>query len=73
VFWAKIAAFALVAALSIPATVRFIVWQRRAHKESGFRLVAADVRGVRRLIVAQAAGFLVIPLLAGMAVRGYGL
>jgi putative membrane protein len=73
VFWAKIAAFALVAALSIPPTVRFIVWQRRARKEPGFRLVAADVRGLRRLIMAQAAVLLVIPLLAGMMARGYGL
>jgi putative membrane protein len=73
VFWAKIAAFALVGALSIPPTVRFIVWQRRARKDPGFRLVAADVRGVRRLIVAQAAVLLVIPLLAGMIARGHGL
>jgi putative membrane protein len=73
VFWAKIAAFVLVGAMSIPPTVRFIVWQRRARKEPGLRLVAADVRGVRLLIVAQAAVLLVIPLLAGMMARGYGL
>jgi putative membrane protein len=73
VFWAKIAAFALIAALSVPPTIKFIAWQRRARKERGFRLAAADVRGVRRLIVAQAAVLLVIPLLAGMMARGYGL
>ena len=73
VFWAKIAAFALVGALSIPPTVRFVVWQRRTRKESGYRLLAADVRGARRLIAAQAAVLLVIPLLAGVMARGYGL
>jgi putative membrane protein len=73
VFWAKIAAFALVGALSIPPTVRFIAWQRCARKEPGFRLLAADVRGARRLIVAQAAVLFVIPLLAGVMARGYGL
>jgi putative membrane protein len=73
VFWAKIAAFALVGALSIPPTIRFIAWQRRARKELGFQLVAADVRAVRRMIAAQAAILLVIPLLAGMMARGYGL
>src|SRR5262249_3384769 len=73
VFWAKIAAFALIAALSVPPTITFIIWQRRARKEPGFRLAAADVRGVQRLIVAQAAVLLVIPLPAGMMARGYGL
>jgi putative membrane protein len=73
VFWTKIAALALVAALSVPPTIKFIVWQRRARKEPGFRLAAADVHGVRRLIVAEAAVLLVIPLLAGMMARGYGL
>jgi putative membrane protein len=73
VFWAKIAAFALIAALSVPPTVRFIVWRGRAHKEQGFQPSAAEVRGVQRLIAAQAAVLLVIPLLAGMMARGYGL
>jgi putative membrane protein len=73
VFWAKIAAFALAAALSIPPTVKFIAWQRRARKEPAFRPEAADVRGVRRLIVAQAAVLLIIPVLAGVMARGYGL
>ena len=73
VFWAKIAAFTLIAALSVPPTVKFIVWQRRARKEPGFRPADADVRGVRRLIMAQAAVLLVIPLLAGAMARGYGL
>lgn len=73
VFWAKIAAFAVVGALSVPPTIRFIAWQRRSRKETGFRLAAADVRGVRRLIVAQATVLLVIPVLAGAMARGYGL
>ena len=73
VFWAKIAAFTLIAALSVPPTVKFIVWQRRARKEPGFRPADADVRGVRRLIMAQAAMLPVIPVLAGVMARGYGL
>lgn len=72
VFWAKMAAFALIAALSILPTVKFIAWQRRARKEPGFRPAAPDVRSVRRLIVAQAAMLLVIPLLAALMARGYG-
>jgi len=73
VFWAKIAAFMLIATLSIPPTVRFIAWQRHARKESGFRPADTDVRGVRRLIMAQAAVLPVIPVLAGVMARGYGL
>lgn len=73
VFWTKIVAFALIAALSILPTVKFIAWQRRARKEPGFMPTAADVRSVRRLIVAQAGVFATIPLLAGLMARGYGL
>jgi putative membrane protein len=73
VFWAKIGAFALIGALSIQPTIKFVAWQRHARKDPGFRPVAADVRGVRRLIAAQAVVLLTIPLPAGMMARGYGL
>jgi putative membrane protein len=73
VFWAKIGVFALAGALSVPPTISFIVWQRRARKEPGFRLATADVLGVRRLVAAQLALLLVIPVLAGAMARGYGL
>jgi putative membrane protein len=73
VFWVKIAAFALAGSLSILPTVKFIAWQRRARKEPGFRPAAAEVRGARRLIVAQLVVLLVIPVLAGAMARGYGL
>jgi putative membrane protein len=73
VFWAKIAALALIAALLILPTVKFIAWQRRARKEPGFGPMAADVRSVRRLIMAQAAVLAAISLLASVLARGYGL
>jgi putative membrane protein len=73
VFWAKMAAFALIAALSILPTVKFIAWQRRARKEPDFRPAAADVSSVLRLIVVQAVVLAAIPLLAGAMARGYGL
>jgi putative membrane protein len=73
VFWSKVAAFVLIAALSIVPTVKFIGWHRRARKEPGFQPAGADVRSVRHLIAAQAAVLLVIPLLAGAMARGYGL
>jgi putative membrane protein len=73
VFWAKIVAFMLIAVLAILPPVRLFVWQRCARKEPSFRPAAADVRSVRRLIVAQAAVFLVIPLLSGLMACGYGL
>lgn len=73
VFWAKMAAFALIAALSILPTVKFIAWQRRARKEPDFRPAAADVSSVLRLIVVQAVVLAAVPLLAGAMARGYGL
>jgi putative membrane protein len=73
VFWAKIAAFGLIAALSVAPTIKFIAWQRRAHKEPSFTPATTDVRGAQRLIAAQTVLLAVIPLLAGMMARGYGL
>jgi putative membrane protein len=73
VFWAKIAVFALIAVLSIVPTVRFIGWLGRARSEPGFKPAKADVRGVRWLIAAQIALLPVLPVLAGMMARGYGM
>jgi putative membrane protein len=73
VFWAKIAVFALIGALSILPTVRFFGWHGRASKDPGFKPAPAEVRGVRRLIVAEIALLPVLPVLAGLMARGYGM
>ncbi len=72
-FWAKISAFALVGLLSVPPTLRILAWRRQARAEPDFSLDEAQVRGVRRYILAQVALFALIPIFAATMARGYGL
>jgi putative membrane protein len=73
VFWAKIAVFGVIGALSILPTVRFLAWHGRAGKDPGFKPAPAEVSSVRQLIVAELALLPVLPVLAGLMARGYGM
>ena len=66
-FWAKIASFALVGALSALPTIRFIRWRRASHRPDD-----AEVARLRRFLHAQAALFFLIPIFAAAMARGYG-
>jgi len=66
-FWLKIATFALVGALSVPPTLRFIRWRREGLAPSD-----AEVAWVRRFLVAEAALFALLPAFAAAMARGYG-
>ncbi|HEY2662164.1 MAG TPA: DUF2214 family protein [Caulobacteraceae bacterium] len=72
-FWAKMATFALVGLLSIPPTLRILAWRKQAKTEPAFSLDEAQVRGVRRLLIAEVALFALIPVFAATMARGYGL
>ncbi len=73
VFWAKIAAFVVVGALSAVPTVKFIGWARAAAADGEFRPEADDVRFARRFMHLEALVFILIPILAAMMARGYGV
>ncbi|MBQ5949810.1 DUF2214 family protein [Massilia sp. ST3] len=66
-FWAKIASFALVGALSAAPTIQFIRWRRASHRPDD-----AEVARVRRFLHAQAALFALLPIFAAAMARGYG-
>jgi putative membrane protein len=72
VFWAKMAAFAVVGLLSIIPTIRFISWNRQAAAGAGFQVPAAELASVRTYIRAEAVIFLLIPVFAAAMARGYG-
>jgi putative membrane protein len=61
-FWAKLAAFGLIAAASIIPTLRFIAWRRARRAEPAFQPAAADVAKVRLWLGIEA--LLLLPLLA---------
>lgn len=71
-FWAKMAAFAIVGLLSIIPTIRFISWNRQAAASPGFRVPAAELASARSYVRAEAFIFLLIPVFAAAMARGYG-
>ena len=70
-FWAKIAAFLLVGALSAPPTLKILQWRKASKADPAFALTAADVAGVRRFMIAEVAVFALIPVFAAAIARGY--
>ena len=73
VFWAKIAAFALVGLMSILPTLRLLAWRRMAERDRAFVPPTAEMTTVRRLLTIEACVFVLIPILAAAMARGYGL
>jgi putative membrane protein len=72
-FWAKIAAFVVVALLSIIPTIQIIRWRRALKADAAFVPAAADIAGVRRYLWAEVAFFALIPAFAAAMARGYGM
>jgi len=66
-FWAKIAAFAVVAILSVPPTIQYIRWAR-AKQTPGDQ----QVRSVRSFLFAEVGFFALLPIFAAAMARGYG-
>jgi len=72
-FWAKMAAFAAVALLSIPPTVHFAAWKKQAAANTAFTVPAAELASARGYLRAQMMIFMLIPIFAAAMARGYGL
>jgi putative membrane protein len=71
-FWAKMAAFAAVALLSIAPTIRIIRWRPALAGDAAFAPAAAEIANVRRFLWAEAAVFALIPAFAAAMARGFG-
>jgi len=67
----KLAAFIVVALISIAPTLRFIRW-RKALREGGALPGAEEVRSTRKLVMLQAHIIPLIPLAAVFLARGFG-
>ena len=73
VFWAKIAAFAVVGLLSALPTLAFLAWRKRSQADPAYAPSAADVAKVRRILLVELGVFALIPIFAAAMARGYGL
>jgi putative membrane protein len=72
-FWAKVTAFAIVALLSAQPTIHIVRWRQSFAGNSQFVVDPADIRLVRRFLLAEAALFALLPVFAAGMARGYGL
>jgi putative membrane protein len=72
-FWTKMALFAVIAAISVAPTFRYIVWRRRSRVDSTFRPDAAALRSVRLALWAEVALFAAMPLAAAATAHGFGM
>ena len=73
VFWAKIAAFAVVGLLSIAPTIAILKWRRQARTDPAFAPSGSEVAKVRKIMLAELLVFALIPIFAAAMARGYGL
>lgn len=70
-FWAKIAAFLVVGALSISPTMRIVGWRAAARGNTDFRPQSSEIRAVRGYMHWEAVVFILIPVFAALMARGY--
>jgi putative membrane protein len=68
-FWAKMAAFAILAILSIRPTVAIARWRGAGRLRPDFRPDPSDVMAIRRMMHAEAMVFALIPVFAALMAR----
>jgi putative membrane protein len=71
-FWAKLGAFAVVGLLSIMPTVEFIRWRKAISANLTFSPAPHGIRNVRRILVAEAILFVLMPAFVAAMAPGYG-
>lgn len=70
VFHAKVGAFFLVAALSVPPSLAFVRWRRRAAADPGYVVAEDERKRLRRYLMWELHVAAIIPLLAVAMARG---
>lgn len=71
-FWAKMAAFALVGLISIAPTRAFFRWVKAARTDTAFAVSEPEAKRVRRLLMIEAHVLALVPLFAALMARGIG-
>lgn len=72
-FWVKMAAFVLVALMSIDPTIRFIRWNRSLKEGRLPEISEAEFKRTRLLLHLELVGIVIILLAAAMMARGIGM
>jgi len=72
-FWLKITLFVAIGLVAIGPTLQYIRWSREARNSPTFTPLVRDVERVRASIAFGLGLWLILPLLATLIARGYGL
>jgi len=72
-FWLKISVFVLIGLVALGPTLQYIRWNREARSAQAFAPLTREVGRVRASIALGLGLWLVLPLLAVLVARGYGL
>jgi putative membrane protein len=72
-FWLKIALFAAILLMAVFANRQFIRWNQEARSAPAFAPLTRDVEQLRGNLAMQLGLLLLLPLLAVLVARGYGL
>jgi putative membrane protein len=71
-FWAKIAAFAVVGLVSIRPTLKILAWQKVLKTNAAFVPPAEEIASLRRQLLVEIHVFTLIPIFAAAMARGIG-
>jgi putative membrane protein len=71
-FWAKMAAFGVIALISIVPTRTFMRWVRAAKADTAFAVPEAEAKRVRRLVLIEVHLVALLLLFAALMARGVG-
>jgi putative membrane protein len=72
-FWAKMASFATIGLLSIPPTMRLLIWRRALKQDPLFQPQAADVARLRGFVHAEVGLLVLVVAFAAAMARYSGL
>jgi putative membrane protein len=72
-FWLKIALFVAIVVVAIGPTLQYIRWNREARTAPAFAPLTRDVERVRASLALGLGLWLILPLIAILVARGYGM
>ncbi len=72
-FWLKISLFVVIGLVALFPTRQYIRWNREARTAAAFAPLTRDLERVRATVALQLGLMLLLPLLAILVARGYGL
>lgn len=72
-FWLKITVFLAIGMMAVVPSLQYLRWSREARSAPAFAPLSREVERVRAAIALGLGLWLVLPLLAALVARGYGL